>query len=141
MRADAVGIVRPGGPEVLRVVEGEVREPGRGEVRLRVRAAAVNPTDVGLRQRGLDAIPPPWGPGMDAAGVVESVGPGVERLRAGDAAMAAVTPRRAEGGAQSELLVVPVASAVPVPTGASFAEASTLPMNALTPCSRSRHST
>src|ERR687885_2965784 len=46
--------------------------------------------------------------------------------------MAAVTPRRPEGGAQIELLVVPAASVVPIPDGATLAQAATLPMNGLT---------
>jgi len=46
--------------------------------------------------------------------------------------MAVVTPRRPEGGAQIELLVVPAASVVPIPKGATLAQASTLPMNGLT---------
>src|SRR6185503_3025044 len=107
-------------------------EPGPGEVRLAVRAAAVNPTDVGLRQRGADELPPPWVPGMDAAGVVESVGDGVEHLAVGDEAMAAVAPRRPEGGAQAELVVVPAASVVAAPEGMTAEQAATLPMNALT---------
>ena len=130
--ARAVGITRPGGPEVLAVVEREVREPGPGEVRLAVRAAAVNPTDVGLRQRGADELPPPWVPGMDAAGVIESVGDGVEHFAAGDEAMAAVAPRRPEGGAQAELVVLPAASVVAAPEGITADQAATLPMNALT---------
>ncbi len=77
----AVAILEPGGPEVLRVIERDVRDPGPGEVRLAVRAAAVNPTDIGLRARGEATIPPPWIPGMDAAGIVESVGAGVEHAR------------------------------------------------------------
>jgi NADPH:quinone reductase len=128
----AVAVVEPGGPEVLRVVERDVRAPGPGEVRIAVRAAAVNPTDVGLRQRGVDGIPPPWVPGMDAAGVVESVGAGVEGLAAGDEVMAAVMPRRPEGGAQAELVVLPAASVVHAPAGASLEQAATLPMNGLT---------
>ena len=128
----AVAIVEPGGPDVLRVIERDVRDPGPGEVRLAVRAAAVNPTDIGLRLRGDPAIPPPWVPGMDAAGTVESVGAGVERLAVGDEVMAAVTPRRPEGGAQSELLVVPAASVVPIPADATLEQAATLPMNGLT---------
>ena len=114
------------------MVEREVREPGHGEVRLAVRAAAVNPTDVGLRQRGADELPPPWVPGMDAAGVVESVGDGVEHLAVGDEAMAAVAPRRPEGGAQADLVVVPAASVVAAPEGITAEQAATLPMNALT---------
>jgi NADPH:quinone reductase len=69
---------------------------------------------------------------MDAAGVVESLGPGVDRLEVGQEVMAAVTPRRPEGGAQQELLVVPAASVVPIPDGATLAQAATLPMNGLT---------
>ncbi len=130
--ARAVGIVEPGGQEVLRVIERAVRDPAVGEVRLVVKAAAVNPTDVAMRQRGVEGLPPPWVPGMDAAGIVESVGPGVESVSVGDEVMAAVMPRRPEGGAQSQLLVVPAASVVPIPAGASLEQASTLPMNGLT---------
>ncbi len=101
-------------------------------MRLAVRAAAVNPTDIGLRARGEATIPPPWIPGMDAAGTVESVGAGVEGLAVGDEVMAVTTPRRADGGAQSELLVVPAASVVPIPAGATIEQAATLPMNGLT---------
>src|ERR1700761_4562571 len=130
--AQAVGIHEAGGPEVLQVIERTVREPGEGEVRIAVAAAAVNPTDIGLCAMGAEGIDPPWTPGMDAAGTVESVGPGVDRLAVGDSVLAAVMPRRAEGGAQAALIVVPAASAVPIPDGASMHEAATLPMNGLT---------
>ena len=129
----AVVIPKPGDPDVLEVADRPAREPADGEVRIAVKAAAVNPTDIGLRQRGGGPdLDPPWVPGMDAAGVVESVGPGVDRLHVGDEVMAAVSPRRPEGGAQQELLVVPAASVVPIPDGASLVEAATLPMNGLT---------
>ena len=77
----AVTIPRPGGPEVLEVAELPVREPGADEVRVAVRAAAVNPTDIGLRAAGAEGIGPPWVPGMDFAGVVESIGPGSSTWR------------------------------------------------------------
>jgi NADPH2:quinone reductase len=129
----AVAIPAPGGPDVLTVVDRDVRAPQAGEVRVAVRAAAVNPTDIGLREHGAgQGLEPPWVPGMDAAGVVESVGEGVDRVTAGDEVMAALTPRRPEGGAQAELIVVPAASAVRVPDGATLAQAATLPMNGLT---------
>ncbi|HJX53313.1 MAG TPA: zinc-binding alcohol dehydrogenase family protein, partial [Polyangia bacterium] len=128
----AVVVTEPGGLEVLRVVDRPVREVGPGEVRVAVKAAAVNPTDIGLRQRGVEGLEAPWVPGMDAAGTVESLGEGVGRLGVGDAVMAAVSPRRPEGGAQAELIVVPAASVVPVPDDASFRQAATLPMNGLT---------
>ncbi len=128
----AVGINVPGGPEVLEVVDRPVREPGPGEVRIAVRAAAVNPTDIGLRSGGGGDLPAPWTPGMDAAGTIEAVGEGVDRLTLGDRVMAALTPRRPDGGAQAERIVVPAASVVPIPDGASLEEAATLPMNGLT---------
>ena len=127
----AVVITKPGGPDVLAVAELPAREPGEGEVRIAVKAAAVNPTDIGLRERG-GAGEPPWVPGMDAAGVIESVGPGVDRLKVGEQVMAAVSPRRPEGGGQQEQLVVPAASVVAIPDGATLVEAATLPMNGLT---------
>jgi NADPH2:quinone reductase len=128
----SVVITEPGGPEVLQVIDRAAREPGEGDVRIAVHAAAVNPTDIGLRRFGDADRPPPWTPGMDAAGMVESVGPGVDRLAVGDRVMAAVSPRRPEGGAQAELLVAPAASVVPIPDGASLQQAATLPMNGLT---------
>ncbi len=130
--ARAVGITRPGGPEVLKVIERPVRDPGPGEVRIRVAAAAVNPTDIGLRNMGGGDLEPPWTPGMDAAGTIEAVGPDSERLARGDQVMAAVSPRRPEGGAQAELIVAPAASVVPIPDGATLEQAATLPMNGLT---------
>lgn len=126
----AVAATRPGGPEVLQVIEREAPEPGEGEVRIRVAAADVNPSDVATRERGSDLSDPPWVLGWDAAGVVESVGVGVDRLAVGDEVMAVVFPSRP--GAQQELLVAPAAQVVPIPDGASFEQAATLPMNGLT---------
>src|ERR1035437_1148575 len=128
----AVVITEPGGPEVVSVADLRVRGPGEGEVRITVIAAAVSPTDSVLRQRGAEGLPAPWVPGMDAAGIVESVGPGVSRVAVGDRVVAAVAPRRPEGGAQVELLVAPAASVVPIPEGATMEQACTLPMNGLT---------
>jgi NADPH:quinone reductase len=128
----AVGIVEPGGPEVVQLIDRPVREVGANEVRIAVRAAAVNPTDIGLRTVGDANTPPPWTPGMDASGTVESVGSGVEGLRPGQQVMAALTPRRPEGGAQAELIIVPAASTVPAPDVVTLEQAATLPMNGLT---------
>jgi NADPH:quinone reductase-like Zn-dependent oxidoreductase len=129
----AVVITGLGGLEVLGVADRAVRHAGPGEVRIAVKAAAVNPTDIGLRENGAgDELQPPWVPGMDAAGTIESVGAEVDRLAVGDKVMAAVSPRRPEGGAQAELIVVPAASVVPIPDGATLSQAATLPMNGLT---------
>ena len=128
----AITYKRPGGYEVIEISERTVRPPGIGEVRINVKAAAVNPTDIGLRERGIPDQTWTVVPGMDAAGIIESVGPGVSRLEAGQNVMAAVMPRRSEGGAQAQFIVVPAASVVLIPEGVTLTEASTLPMNGLT---------
>jgi NADPH:quinone reductase len=133
----AVGVVEFGGPEALRIVDLPERHAGPGEVRLRVRAATVNPTDTytrnGDRAEMLRAAgPPPYVPGMDVAGVVDEIGDDVATgLSVGDRAMAIVLPAGSHGG-YSESIVLPAGSVVAAPFDSSDAEASTLPMNALT---------
>ncbi|MQA87958.1 MAG: zinc-binding dehydrogenase [Streptosporangiales bacterium] len=130
-----VAIPRFGGPEVLEIIERHVPEPGDGEVRIRVAAATVNPTDIALRSghhasRFAD-VQPPYVPGMELAGTVDAAGAGVD-LRAGERVMAIVSPRSPGGGAQAEYVVVPADSVARVPEGMGLAEAATLPMNGLT---------
>jgi len=121
-----------GGPEVIKIVERTVRPPKAGEVRIRVKAAGVNPTDELLRKIENSTVSFPVVPGADAAGVIESVGPGVSRLQVGEEVMAALSAFRPDGGAQSTYIVVPAASVVSMPKGTTFAQAATLPMNGLT---------
>jgi NADPH:quinone reductase len=131
-----VGFTEFGGPEVLGVHEVPQRHPGPGEVRIRVRAAAVNPTDTAGRagwfpDRYRD-VEPPYVPGMDAAGVIEEIGEGTDTdLRVGDDVMAIVIPSGAHG-AYSESIVLPAASVTRAPAGTGHDAASTLPMNGLT---------
>jgi NADPH2:quinone reductase len=131
-----VGLTEFGGPDVLRLVDVADPEAGPGQLRIRVRAAAVNPTDTGLRHGAraemLKDIPPPYVPGMDVAGVLDQIGPGVSTdLQVGDHVMAIVVPHASHGG-YSEVVVLPVESVVRVPKGVTDAEAATLPMNGLT---------
>lgn len=133
----AIGVMQFGGPEVLQVVELPDPHAGPGEVRIRVHAVAVNPTDTLLRAGAqasrLKDQQPPYIPGMDAAGVVDEVGPDTDgRLKVGDRVVAVVTPVRPQKGSYVELLVAPAASVVRAPANVGFAEASTLMMNALT---------
>jgi NADPH:quinone reductase-like Zn-dependent oxidoreductase len=131
----AVGLRTFGGPEVLEVVELPEPVPGDGELRVRVAAATVNPTDVGLRDgrraAALAEFPPPWVPGMEMAGTIDALGPGAG-FEVGQQVMAIVLPMRPEGGAQAERVVVPAASVAPIPAGATLEQAATLPMNGLT---------
>jgi NADPH:quinone reductase-like Zn-dependent oxidoreductase len=124
-----------GGPEVLEVKELPEPVPGPGQVRIKVAAATVNPTDMGFRQGGqraaLGDLQPPFIPGMELA-VVDAAGEGVSEWKQGDRVMAIVIPRRKEGGAMAGSVVVPAASVAPVPQDASMEQAATLPMNGLT---------
>jgi NADPH:quinone reductase len=129
----AIGVTEFGGPEALHVVELPDPEAGPGEVRIRVHAAAVNPTDTVLRSgaRAVD-VPPPYVPGMDVAGVLEQIGAGTDTdLQVGQHVMAIVVPHGQTGG-YADRVVVPAESVVRVPAGVAYAEASTLPMNGLT---------
>ncbi len=118
-----VEITRPGGPEVLEIVDRPRPVPGPGEVLLEVYAASVNRPDVQQR-RGL--YPPPPGvtdiPGLDAAGRVAAVGAGVAGFAIGDAVCALTN-----GGAYADYVVVPAVQCMPVPRGLSFIEAASLP--------------
>jgi NADPH:quinone reductase len=132
----AVGLFTQGGPEVLEVVDVPEVHAGPGEVRIRVHAATVNPTDVmarnGARAEQQKADPPPYVPGMEAAGIVDEVGRDVpDRLKVGDAVMAIVVPK-GRHGAYREQLVLDARSVVRAPAGKTHAEAATLPMNGLT---------
>lgn len=130
-----VGVMEFGGPDALQVYEVPDPQPAPGEVRIRVHAAAVNPTDTyvpnGARAEVLRKEPPPYVPGMDAAGVIDMVGEGVDAFAVGDRIMAIVIPHGSHG-AYAERIVVPAESVARMPAGASFAEAATLPMNGLT---------
>jgi NADPH:quinone reductase-like Zn-dependent oxidoreductase len=125
-----------GGPEVLGLVDVPEVHAGPGQVRIRVHAAAVNPTDVtvrnGTRAEQQKADPPPYVPGMDVAGIVDEVGPGVETgVSVGDAVMGMAVPRGSHGGYR-EQIVLGARSVARAPAGTSHAEACTLPMNGLT---------
>lgn len=131
-----VGVTEFGGPEMLRSVDVPEPHAGPGQVRIRVAAAAVNPTDTLLRAGGqrtrLAAQTPPYVPGMDAAGTIDEVGTDVTGRTVGEQVMAIAVPASPTKGAYAELLVVPATQAVPVPAGSSLVEAATIPMNGLT---------
>src|SRR5258705_7542335 len=91
-----------GAYEVIEFVERTVRAPAAGEVRIEVKAAAVNPADILFRDPGWPNMTSNIVPGLDAAGVIESVGPGVSRLHPGQKVISAVNPVRPEGGAKAQ---------------------------------------
>ncbi|RZT81610.1 NADPH:quinone reductase-like Zn-dependent oxidoreductase [Micromonospora violae] len=132
----AVGFTEFGGPEVMRVLELPEPHAGPGQVRIKVGAADINPSDIAFRSGVIRKLMPGAFPasdayvvGWDAAGVIDEVGEGVRpELTVGTPALALVVPRLALG-AQAEYLVAPAESVVRAPQGIELAAASTLLMN------------
>jgi NADPH:quinone reductase len=119
----AIAITAPGGPEVLVPTTLPVPRPGDSEVLVKVAAAGVNRPDV-LQRLGGYAPPPgaPDTPGLEIAGEVVAVGPGVRRYRTGDRVCALVP-----GGGYAEYCTVAELNALPIPGDLSVIEAAGLP--------------
>ena len=118
-------VTEKGPPEVLRVLDRPDPRPGPGEVRVAVKAAGINFSDL-MARIGLypDAPPLPAVLGYEFAGEVESLGEGVEGVSAGDRVMGG-----SRFGGQAELVVTGTANLVPLPEGWSFEEGAALPVN------------
>lgn len=117
-----------GGPEVLEVVEKPRPEPGGGEVLVKVAAAGINFADLQARAGKYPPGPkPPFVPGMEVAGVVESVGSGVTHVAPGDRVFG-----MAISGGYAEYAVVPAPQTIPLPDGIDFAAATALLVQGLT---------
>ena len=108
----AIRIARTGGPEVLELAEVEVPSPKAGEILVRHEAVGVNFIDT-YHRTGLYPVKLPSGLGLEAAGVVEALGEGVERFKVGDRVAYASGPI----GAYAELNVTAAARAVKLPDG------------------------
>ncbi|MCA2207593.1 NADP-dependent oxidoreductase [Nocardia rosealba] len=126
-----------GGPEVLRLVEVPVPEPGVGQVRIRVRAATVNPVDLVTRagalvEAGLMAVREVTGIGWDVAGVVDRLGPGVPEFSEGQRVIGLRDLLDVSVGTYAEYVVLDVGAVAPTPSRLSDVEAATLPLNGLT---------
>lgn len=101
IEAAAIVVSRHGGPEVLVPATVSVPPPGPGEVCLRQTAIGVNYIDVYCRTGYFDLLTPPAVPGMEAAGVVVDVGPGVTHLAPGDRVAYACPPVGAYAAART----------------------------------------
>lgn len=116
--------VTPGGPETLEWKDLARPDVGQGKVRVSVRAIGLNATDLlMMRDRYQDKVPRPFSPGGEIAGVVETLGEGVENLAVGDRVVAIM----GSGGLREEV-VLPASDLILIPDGVSFEEASVLPI-------------
>src|ERR1700738_2177332 len=113
----------------LKLEDAPRPEPNAGEVLVRLKAAGVNPADWKYRQGLYKAFMPltfPWTPGIEGAGEVEVVGPGVTSFKPGQAVFGPINSTYAE------YTVAPASELAPMPAGLSFEEAAGVPVGALT---------
>jgi NADPH:quinone reductase-like Zn-dependent oxidoreductase len=125
----------PGGPDAIEVIDVPVVEPGPGEVRIRVAAAAVNPVDLGVaagrfHAMGLINQPDRTGLGWDFAGTVDATGLGAD-LAVGSRVAGLVSGFDRDFGTYAEQLVVPASDLAVVPETLDLVTASTVPLNGL----------
>jgi NADPH:quinone reductase-like Zn-dependent oxidoreductase len=135
----AVVVRSYGGPEALELADVPEPQPGRGQLRIRVAAAAVNPVDAFVRQGGMAAARPGvirdreyLGIGWDVAGTVDAVGPDVTAFGPGDRVIGLRDRLDQSLGGYAEQVVLDAADVAPAPEGVDSAAASTLPLNGLT---------
>jgi NADPH:quinone reductase-like Zn-dependent oxidoreductase len=145
----AIFFEKHGGPEVLQYGDRPDPEPGPGEVRVAIRAAALNHLDIFVRN-GIPDVPLPQVPGADGAGVVDRLGPGVDGWTPGDRVL--IQPGLYDGicefcrageqslcvqfqilgehraGTLAELVVVPARNLFRIPDGMSFVRACAFPL-------------
>ncbi|MCA0205468.1 MAG: quinone oxidoreductase [Proteobacteria bacterium] len=125
--AKTIIIEAHGGPEVLKLVDMPVGEPGPGEIRIRHKAIGLNFIDC-YQRSGLYPMQMPAALGREAAGIVEAVGEGVTHLKVGDRAAYAA----AVSGAYCEERVMPAAQVCPLPDGISFEEGAAMMLKGMT---------
>jgi NADPH2:quinone reductase len=125
--AHAIRFHKTGGPEVLQWEEVNVPEPGPGELQIRHKAVGVNYIDT-YHRTGLYPLPLPSGIGLEAAGVVEKVGPNVTEFKVGDRVAYCNGPI----GAYSEIKNHPAERCVKVPEGIGFEQAACMMLQGLT---------
>lgn len=131
----AITVTTFGGPSVLEVADIPVPDPGPGQVRISVQAAAVHPVDLGIRAGAFAELLPQrsrYVLGWDLAGTVDALGTGVDAFRPGDAVVGMTDWLRTLRGTQAEFAVLDAAAIAGAPRRATAAEAATLPLNALT---------
>lgn len=122
-----------GGSETLTLIEREAGQPGPGEVRVRIHASGVNPTD--WKARASSGTPMPFDqivPNQDGAGVVDAVGDDVASLRVGDRVWVYLAAHERPTGTAQDVTIVPATRAVRLPDGIGFDVAASLGVPAMT---------
>ena len=123
----AIRIASPGGPEAMELVDVELPDPARGEVRIRHTAIGLNFIDT-YHRSGLYPLPLPSGLGQEAAGVIEALGPGVKGFKVGERIAYGNGPI----GAYSEARNIPAARINKLPKGIGDETAAAIMLKGMT---------
>jgi len=124
---NAVQFVRIGGPEVLEMTTRDVGSPGEGEIAINHTAIGLNFIDT-YHRTGLYPLPLPAIPGLEAAGVVTAVGPGVTKFKEGDRVAYGAGPP----GAYTQARIIPAGKVVKIPSGLSDEVAAAIMLKGMT---------
>jgi NADPH:quinone reductase len=122
----AIRVHQFGSPDVLVHEQVEMPEPGSGEARVRIEFAGVNFIDT-YHRSGQYSMPVPFTPGVEAAGIVDAVGPDVSNVRPGDRVVYVLQP-----GSYAQYAVVPAWKAAPIPDGITTEQAAAVMLQGLT---------
>lgn len=125
-KVNAIVVKQYGGPEQLVMHERELGNVGAGEALVRIVSIGVNFADI-YRRTGFDPQPLPFTPGLEAAGVVESIGEGVHHIKPGDRVAFGRHP-----GAYAEACVVPAAGLIRLPDTLSYDQGAALLLQGMT---------
>ncbi len=122
----AIRVHAHGGPEALRYEEVSLPEPGPGEARVKIEAVGINFIDI-YHRTGQYPVQTPFTPGVEAAGVVDAVGPDVSEVKPGDRVAYAM-----QRGSYAEYAVVPAWLLVPIPEGVDTQQAAAVMLQGMT---------
>jgi len=125
-KVQGIRVAEYGGPEVMKFAEYELPEPKQGEARLKLEAAGLNFIDI-YQRRGRYPVELPWTPGLEGAGVVEAIGPGVTEVKVGDRVAYSSCP-----GSYAQANNVPAAKLIPLPKELSFEQGAAFPLQGMT---------
>ena len=122
----AIRVTEYGGPEVLRLADVDIAEPGLGQTRVKNMAAGLNYIDI-YQRAGKYPVPLPFTPGHEGAGTVEAVGPNVTTVKPGDR-VAYLSPL----GSYAEATITGAEQLLPLPDNLTFEQGAAIPLQGLT---------
>jgi NADPH2:quinone reductase len=123
----AIRVTELGGPDVLRLTDIDCPQPAPHQALIRIKAAGVNFADVRMRLGAIGAVPVPYTPGLEAAGIVEALGGEVRDVRIGDRVTYCIVP-----GSYAEYQAVDASSLIPLPDDIAFDQAAAAILQGLT---------